>query len=218
MSALKALLRSVLLLPALLMPVLASAADVTTYVEGKDYERLEQPVPVRDPAKIEVVELFWYGCGHCFQFESLINAWKPTLAADVDFWQSPAMWSQDMRVHARAFYTAEALGALEKMNGVIFNAMNVERKPLRNQAEIEALFASQGIKAEDFAKAYNSFSVASKVKQADARARTYKISGTPEVIVGGKFRVSGKLAGGQPEMIKVINFLIEQERRARTNP
>jgi len=213
MSILRALLLSLALLP-----TVAFAADSAVYVEGKDYERLEQPVPVRDPAKIEVVELFWYGCGHCFHFEDLIKPWKATLAADVDFWQSPAMWSQDMRIHARAFYTAEALGALEKMNGPIFNAMNVDRKPLRNQAEIEALFVSQGIKAEDFAKAYNSFSVASKVKQADARARTYKISGTPEVIVAGKFRVSGKLAGGQPEMIKVINYLIDQERSARTNP
>lgn len=211
MSALKTWLMALVM-----MPALAWAADAATYVEGKDYERLEQPVPVRDANKIEVVELFWYGCSHCFHFEDLITPWKATLAADVDFWQSPAMWSQDMRVHARAFYTAEALGVLDKMNGPIFRAMNVERNPLRNQAEIEALFVAQGVKAEDFVKAYNSFQVASKVKQADARARSYKISGTPEVIVAGKYRVTAKLAGSQPDMIKVINFLIEQERKARS--
>jgi thiol:disulfide interchange protein DsbA len=210
MSALRTLLLTLIMLPSI-----AFAADSAAYVEGKDYDLLEEVIPARDPQKIEVVELFWYGCGHCFHFESMIQAWKKTLAADVDFWQSPAMWSQDMRIHARAFYTAEALGVSDKLNEVLFNALNVDRKELRNEAELEALFVSQGVKAEDFAKAFNSFSVASKVKQADARARAYKISGTPEVIVAGKYRVTGKVAGGQPEMIKVMNYLIDKERRSR---
>ena len=198
-----------------LMPAGLRAADAL-FVEGTHYERLPEPVRTADPARIEVVELFWYGCSHCFQFEPLLAKWEPALAKDVDFHRSPAMWNKLMAVHAQAFYAAEALGVLNKLNQPLFEALNVQRKRLESEDEIAELFVANGVTDADFRKAFNSFGVQSKVKQADARQRSYKTTGTPEMIVNGKFRVSARLAGSPESMLKVVDFLIAKVRAGNT--
>jgi thiol:disulfide interchange protein DsbA len=198
-----------------LMPAGLRAADAL-FAEGTHYERLPEPVRTADPARIEVVELFWYGCSHCFQFEPLLAKWEPALAKDVDFHRSPAMWNKLMAVHAQAFYAAEALGVLNKLNQPLFEALNVQRKRLESEDEIAELFVANGVTDADFRKAFNSFGVQSKVKQADARQRSYKTTGTPEMIVNGKFRVSARLAGSPESMLKVVDFLIAKERAGKT--
>lgn len=207
-------LSALVLLTLLPFAVGARAADAL-YIEGTHYERLPEAVRTADPARIEVIEVFWYGCGHCYQFEPLIKKWKPGLAADVDFRRSPAMWNKLMAVHAQAFYAAQVLGVLEKMNDPLFAALNVDRKKLETEDELAAFFAQHGVKEEDFRKAFNSFGVQSSVKQADARQRSYRITGTPEVIVNGKYRVSARLAGSPEAALKVVDFLIDKERAAR---
>jgi len=194
---------------------LAAQEAAPKYVEGTHYVRLAQPVRTADPSRIEVTEVFWYGCIHCFHLEPLINDWKKALKPDVDFERSPAIWNQMMAVHAQAFYTAQALGVLEKMHAPLFNALNEEHKKLDNEDDLAAFFAEHaGVKDADFRKAFKSFGVESSVKQADARARSYGITGTPELVVNGKFRVSGRTAGTPADMLKVVDFLVEQERAA----
>lgn len=195
---------------ALVTPLLAVAEEA--FVEGTHYIKLDQPVRTRDASKVEVVELFWYGCSHCYAFEPLIKQWKKSMPADVDFWQSPAMWNANMKTHAQMFYATEVLGVRDKVHDAIFTAMNVERKRLANVNEIAAFLADYGVDSQEFKKTFKSFSVNSQVNQADARARSYKITGTPEVVVNGKYRVSGSSAGGQAEMLKVVDFLIAKER------
>jgi len=138
------------------------------------------------------------------------------LAKDVDFHRSPAMWNKLMAVHAQAFYAAEALGVLNKLNQPLFEALNVQRKRLESEDEIAELFVANGVTDADFRKAFNSFGVQSKVKQADARQRSYKTTGTPEMIVNGKFRVSARLAGSPEAMLKVVDFLLAKERAGKT--
>ncbi len=197
----------------ILLPFTANAEE---FVAGTNYDVLVEPVRVLNPEKIEVVEVFWYGCGHCFRFEPSIEKWKAGLTSDVKFVRNPAMWNENMETHAKIFYAAEVLGVGEKMHLPIFNAMNKDQKKLIDEAEIAELFAKNNISADDFKKAFNSFGVASSVKQADARARSYKITGTPEMVVNGKYRVSAKSAGGQDEMLKVVDFLIAKERAAKS--
>ncbi len=208
-----------LLLPLSLLvfaPLLASAQGAgQTYVAEKNYDLIAPVVRTADPDKIEVVEFFWYGCGHCYNFEPLIAAWKKTLADDVVFRGSPAIWNKSMEIHARAFYTAEALGVLDTMHPILFQAMNVDHKKLANEGEIEDLFVANGVAAEDFSKAFKSFGVNSQVNQAAARARAAKITGTPALMVDGKYHVSTRKAGSQPDMLKVTDFLIEKERAAK---
>ncbi len=194
---------------------LAAQEAAPKYVEGTHYVRLAQPVRTADPSRIEVTEVFWYGCIHCFHLEPLVNDWKKAQKPDVDFQRSPAMWNQTMAVHAQAFYAAQALGVLGKLHGPLFAALNEERKKLDNEDELAAFFAAHGVKEADFRKMFNAFAVESSVKQADARARSYGITGTPELVVNGTYRISGRTAGSPAEMLKVADFLVERERAAR---
>ena len=209
----KNLLLSLLLL--VLTPLLACAqGEGETYVQGEHYDLIVPELRTTDPDKIEVVEFFWYGCSHCYTFEPVVGAWKKNLAEDVVFSGSPAIWNKPMELHARAFYAAQVLGVSETMNLVIFQAMNVDRKKLGSESEIQDLFVANGVAAEDFTKAYNSFGVSSQVKQANARARAAKITGTPAIVVNGKYQVNTRKAGSHSEVLKVADYLIEKERAA----
>ncbi len=197
------------------LPCVAADDAVKTYVAGTDYDLITPPVRAVDPGKIEVAEFFWYGCGHCYAFEPILQAWEKTMPKDVSFRRIPAIWQEKMELHAKAYYAAEALGVLDTMNPVIFQAMNVDRKPLASEAEIAALFTAHGISEADFIKAFNSFGVSSQVRQAVAIAKAAQITGTPALMVNGKYHVSGSKAGSQADMLKVVDFLIEKERAAK---
>lgn len=189
--------------------------DSPKFVAGEQYTVLETPIRTANPDKIEVTEFFWYGCGHCYNFEPVISQWKKKLPDDVVFVGSPAMWNKPMEVHAQAYYTAEVLGVLERMHPVLFQAMHVDRKPLTSESELADLFAAHGVEREAFSKAFNSFGVGSMVRQANSRARAARVTGTPEMMVNGKYRVDSRKAGGQAGMLEVVDFLIEKERAAR---
>ena len=184
------------------------------YVAGTHYDLISPAIRTGSPDKIEVVEFFWYGCGHCYTFEPMISQWKKSLPDDVAFRGSPAIWNKPMELHARAFYTAEVLGVQDQVHLPIFQAMNVDRKRLGSEDEIGELFAANGVDEADFSKAFNSFGVGSQVNQANARARSAKITGTPELMVNGKYRISTRKAGSQADMLKIAEYLIEQERAA----
>ena len=178
------------------------------FKEGEHYVRLENPVRTADPDKIEVAEVFWYGCGHCYAFEPQLKQWRKTLPESVLFVESPAMWNRDMETHARIFYTAKALGVLDTMHPIVFDAMHIKKLGLKRAEQIQTLFEQNGVAADDFEKTFNAFSVTSAVKQANARARSYGITGTPEIVVDGTYRISGRLAGSQTNMLAVANYLV----------
>jgi thiol:disulfide interchange protein DsbA len=196
---------------ALLSPLAAQADE---WKEGEHYDLITPPIRTADPDKVEVTEFFWYGCGHCYNFEPLIGQWKKTLAEDVTFVGSPAVWNKPMELHARAYYAAEVLGVLDKLHPVIFQAMNVDRKRLASEEEIKELFMANGVSEEDFESAFNAFGVGAQVRQANARARAAKITGTPELMVNGKYRISTRKAGNQANMLKIADYLIARERSA----
>jgi thiol:disulfide interchange protein DsbA len=161
-----------------------------------------------------VVEFFAYSCGHCYNFEPLLTQWKKQQPEDVAVVPSPAVWSPPMEPHAKAFYTAQALGVLDTMHSALFAAMHVDRKRLTSEDEIRALFVANGVSAENFDKAFNSFGVSNQVTQAIARAKGARVAGTPEMMVAGKYRISTRKAGSQAGMLKIAEFLVEKERAA----
>lgn len=197
-------------------PAAAAAAAAPSFEAGVHYAVIDTPARTSDPSKIEVTEVFWYGCGHCFRFEPVVQQWKSKAADDINFVHSPAMWNKLMELHARAFYAAKALGVADKLHQPLFNALNLERRKLQNSDELAELFVAQGVEKDAFLKAFNSFGVTSQVKQADARARSYRITGTPELVVDGKYRVSAKMAGGQDKMLEVVDYLISKVRTERS--
>ncbi|MCR9105404.1 MAG: thiol:disulfide interchange protein DsbA/DsbL [Gammaproteobacteria bacterium] len=203
---------------ALMLAALSCSAqeEAPTFTAGKHYDVIaDQVARTADRNKIEVAEFFWYGCGHCYTFEPMLAAWKKTLAEDVAFRPIPAIWNPVMELHAKAYYTAEALGVFDSVHPALFEAMNAERKRLGSVDEIAAIFVAQGVAREDFDKAFNSFGVSSQVRQADAAAKSAGISGTPSMMVEGKYLLSGRKAGGQAEMLQIADFLVAQERAAR---
>ncbi len=193
----------------------AQESQVATYSAGTHYDVIEIPVKTITPGKIEVTEVFWYGCGHCFSFEPTLNKWVESLADDVELVKSPAIWAAQMEAHARIFYTAKALGILNQTHQKVFEAMHHERKAMLTEDEIGKFFSEFGISEKQFKDVYTSFSVSSQVQQAGARARSFKITGTPELIVDGRFRISAQKAGGQKQMLDVADYLIQQIRNKK---
>ncbi|KZX58154.1 disulfide bond formation protein DsbA [Halioglobus sp. HI00S01] len=204
--------RAALLLTLMMAPLLACAQE--NWEEGKHYTLIEPAIRTATPGKIEVAEFFWYGCGHCYTFEPMIGQWKKTMADDVGFRGIPAQWGGSMELHAKAYYTAEALGVGETMHPMIFQAMNVDRKRLASEAEIADLFVANGVSADDFNKAFSSFGINSQVRQAASTARGAKVSGTPSMMVAGKYLISARTAGSNANMLKVVDYLVEKERAA----
>ena len=205
---------SLVLMALVALPLMALSALAEEWVEGEHYDVITPALRGKSD-KIEVTEFFWYGCTHCYSFEPQIAQWKKSLDDDVVVVGSPAIWNALMEVHAKAFYAAQVLGVLDKVHMPLFQAINVDRRRLDSEDELAALFAASGVARENFQKAFNSFGVGSQVRQADSRARAARITGTPEMMVAGKYRISTRKAGSQANMLKLATFLIEKERAAR---
>ena len=190
-----------------------SCAQAEEYVAGRHYEILDSPSVTRDPSKVEVVEVFWFGCNHCFALESYILPWKKTLPKDVDYWKSHATWNLTLKIHARLFYSAKALGIEDKIVPGAFTAIQREGRFLTGNSELEYFFKGFGVEKEKYLSVSNSFGVNNAVKQADNRMRQWTITGVPTLIVNGKYKVSGTREVGTDRLLDVVDFLIEKERR-----
>ncbi|HBX36110.1 MAG TPA: disulfide bond formation protein DsbA [Pseudohongiella sp.] len=200
------------------LSLLASAvwAQPALYVDGTHYETLPAPVRTNDAEKIEVLEVFWYGCGHCFRFQPLVDHWAENAPEDVDYLRFPAIWNDLMKIHAQAYYTAENLGVVDTVHGPIFDAINLQRNRLQNERQLAELFAAHGVDEEAFSRAFNSFQVRTKVNQAESKMSDYQIRSTPNVIVNGKYLVTtNEAVRTQQDMLAIVDYLVEQERSAQ---
>lgn len=183
------------------------------FKEGANYVKVvpAQPTGVA-PDKVEVVEVFWYGCGHCFALDPAIESWRSkTKPAYVEFVRVPAMWSEATRMHARIFYTAELLGKLEQLHTPIFREINVNGNQLNTVEKISAFFVKNGVSADEFQKAFSSFAVENKLQRADFLNRRYRIQSVPTVVVNGKYRTDVGMAGGEQQLFGLIGELAASE-------
>lgn len=192
-----------------------TGVSASNFKEGAQYKKLVQEVLIEHGDKIEVVELFWYGCSHCFRFEPHITEWIKNKPANVLIKRVPAIFNAQWALHARAYYTAEVLGVLDKIHEPIFDAIHKEKRHLRTQDALMAFFAKHGVDKEEFKNTFQSFSVDSKVRRALDLTRRYNISGVPTLIINGKFWTDASLSGGHKGMIKVLEFLVQQESAAK---
>ncbi len=192
-------------------------AESFEYEEGTHYVALQIPLKTADESKIEVTEYFSYGCPHCFQFDPMITAWHRELPGDVLFNRTPAIWNKDYQVYAQTYYAAEALEVAEKLHTPLFQAIHEQSMRLNDPKLIAMFFAEYGVDPLDFAKVYSSFGVRASVQQAEARGRAYRAGGVPAIIVNGKYRIEGKMAGSNRNMLLITDFLIQKERDALLN-
>ncbi|UCC55834.1 MAG: thiol:disulfide interchange protein DsbA/DsbL [Gammaproteobacteria bacterium] len=205
------------LLFALLLPfTVAVTAVAQDYKEGSNYLRLSKPQPTSTTDKIEVVELFWYGCPHCYDLEPHIEKWLENKPEDVEFVRLPAIVGPRWEPLAQAYYTAEVLGVLDKTHAAMFDAIHKQKQKFTNEEQIKEFFVAHDVSDTDFKNAYHSFAVSVKMNNAKLMTRRYAITGVPTLIVNGKFSTSGKLAGSETGILKVVDYLIEQERTTGT--
>lgn len=191
--------------------VRAEPAQEPALQAGRDYELVNPPQPTADPGKVEVLEFFWYGCPHCYHFEPDLSAWLKKKPENVVFIRQPAIFNERWAAHAKAYFTAESLGVIDKLHPLLYDAIQNQKLKLETEDELAEFFAKQGIAADDFRKAYKSFSVDTKMRQAAGMAARYGVTGTPALVVNGKYRTGGKLAKSFPQMIAVMNGLIAME-------
>ena len=182
------------------------------FIAGEHYIVLEKPVATRDSNKIEVVEMFSYGCPHCYEFEPLIREWAKKQDSDIDFWYFPAVWNKPMKFYAQAFYAADELNVLDQIHLPLFFAIAIEQKRLSSTKDLAGFLAEYGVDKKTFALAIKSTTVENLAKQAEARVNSYTPIGVPEIIVNGKYRIDRMRAGGMSEMLAVVDFLIKKER------
>lgn len=190
---------------------IATTFNIAQAAEPVGYELVTPAQPTHDASKVEVIEFFWYGCPHCFDFEPTLAKWVKSLPKNVEFIRQPAVFSELWGKHAKAYYTAEALGVVDKIHQDFFDTIQIKKEHLETEEQLAKFFAAHGIVEADFKKAYNSFPVDMKVRQAGVTAGKYGISGVPAIVINGKYKTSGPLAGSHEKMIEIMNKLIAQE-------
>ena len=183
--------------------------------ESVGYETLSPAQPTQHADKIEVIEFFWYGCPHCYSFEPALEKWAKNLPKNVEFIRVPAVFSELWGKHAKAYFTAEALGVVDKIHADFFDAIQNKKENLETEDQLAKFFVAHGVDEKQFHETFNSFLVDSKMRQAPAMASRYGITGVPAVIINGKYKTTGALAGSHEKMIEVIDNLIKQESTAK---
>jgi thiol:disulfide interchange protein DsbA len=190
----------------------AAPASAETWIEGTHYQTLDAPVQTDGDGKIEVAEVFWYGCPHCYRFKPIVEAWEETLPDDVKFVMLPAALGRSWEPHARAFYALEATGDLSKVHDALFEALAGEHRSLETPEALANFVAGYGVDADEFIKNYNSFGVNARLQQAQSKIRGARITGVPAMLVNGKYKVSASMAGSHEAVLKVVDYLIDKER------
>ncbi|KAA0945348.1 MULTISPECIES: thiol:disulfide interchange protein DsbA/DsbL [unclassified Pseudomonas] len=208
------LILSAALVTASLFGMTAQAADVPLEA-GKTYIELSNPVPVSVPGKIEVVELFWYGCPHCYSFEPIINPWVEKLPSDVNFVRIPAMFGGAWDAHGQLFLTLEAMGVEHKVHNAVFEAIQKDRKPLTKVDDMANFVATQGVDKDKFIATFNSFAIKGQITKAKELAQKYGVQGVPTMIVNGKYRFDLGTSGGPEQTLNIADQLIAKERAAK---
>ena len=193
-----------------LFAVACHAADA--YNEGKNFRQVAKVQTPADPKRITVQEFFWYGCPHCYHLEPELEAWAKTRPADVDFERVPNTLGRPIgELHQRAFYIAKALGILDKTHKPLFDAIHAQGFPMNSLESIRDLYVEKaGITPAQFDGIAQSFVINGDMQRADGLAVDYGITGTPTIVVGGKYAIDA-----QENIFKVVDFVVAKVRKER---
>lgn len=207
--------------------LLASTTVLAQWQEGKHYFRIDPPQPTASPDKVEVTEVFSYGCPACFSAAPMVRNIKGKLPPNAFMSYVPASWNQGEQwpLFQRAYYTAQALGVADKAHDDMFTAIwsggplaVVVNGKLKNPAptleDVAKFYEKYGVKAADFVATANSFAINTKMRKADAFIKATLVDSTPNFVVNGKYRLDGRSAGSWENVEAVILHLVAQESAA----
>ncbi len=202
--------------------------DDGKWVEGKQYFRIDPAQPTSTPGKIEVTEVFSYGCPACFQFHGIVDQMVKDLPRGTVMTYTPASFRPDENwpLLQRAYLTAQAFGVDKQSHDAMFDAVfksgelgimdQQTNKPKAQSAwptidDVAKFYAKYGVKPEEFVATANSFTINTKMKRADELIRAYEVDSTPTIVVNGKYRFTAATAGGYPQSIELVQWLISKE-------
>jgi len=189
---------------------LAFAVPAWAQTAGKDYTLISPAQPTENPAKIEVLEFFSYGCPHCADLQPLLSAWVAKQGPDVVVKKVPVSFGRVAWSNiARLYYALEITGDLARLDGEVFRAVHQQRVNLFDEKSIMEWVARNGVDPKKFAEAFNSFGINSKVRRGDQLTQAYKIEGVPALTIDGKYLVGGK---NFDEMLANADKLIAKAR------
>ncbi|MDH5765830.1 MAG: thiol:disulfide interchange protein DsbA/DsbL [Gammaproteobacteria bacterium] len=183
------------------------------YDAGIDYQRLSSDLATESGEKVEVLEFFWYGCPHCYQFEPVLSKWIKSKPANVNFIRIPAPLNPNWMVHTKTYYALELMGKGESFHEAIFNAMHEKKMKLSTPTAIADFLADKGVDKKAFEESFNSFAVEMRARKAMQLSRDYKLNGVPLLAVNGKYTVSAQQAGGYQQMIEITSHLVAKESK-----
>ena len=183
---------------------------------GKHYSRLSPTQPTSSPPdKVEVAEIFWYGCPHCYALDPAVKSWVASKPEYVSFVRVPVVWSDVAKTHARAFYTAEALGKIGAMHEALFREIHDQHDLLDTEDKVRAFFGTFGVDAATFTATYESAGVQTNVQRADELGRRYRVNSVPTIVVNGKYVTDVGMAGGTEQLFALIGELAASEHSGK---
>ncbi len=182
---------------------------------GSNFDKTAQAIPTDNKNKIEVMELFWYGCIHCYQMDPILNEWVKKLPKDVYFKRVPAIPRPEWAPMARAFYAMETLGVSEKLHTSIFDAVHKDKtlNPADEKAILEWVTLKSGLDRKKVEEAFNSFSMNASLNRAAQMFRAAGATGVPSLVIDGKYITSSTMAGGNNEALKLADDIIANIRK-----
>ena len=205
------------ILALVLISVLSTLAVPATAAPA-GFQQVPEPTTLPDPARIQVIDFFWYGCPYCNFFEPELESWLASKPDNVDFMRIPAVIRPGWSNLARAFYTAEALGIEEASHARMFAAIHKQGRDLDDLDELAGIFSAQGIDRARFEKAFYSDAVNLKVEEAARLTRRYGIDSVPAIVINGQYRTNPVLAGGASRILDAVNELIASEQKRAASP
>lgn len=181
---------------------------------GKEFDKTLQNIPTDTPNKIEVTEIFWYGCIHCYHMDPILNAWVKKLPADVVFKRVPGLPQPAWAPMAKAFYAMDDLKLSDKLHTALFDAIHKEKtlNPTDEAATIDWMTKKSGLDKKKVEDAFKSFSMNNKLNQAAQVFRASGATGVPSFIINGQFITSSTMAGGNEQALKTADYIIANIR------
>lgn len=184
-------------------------------VDSSKYQDTREPITVTTGDKIEVTELFWFGCSHCFALEPALKEWKKAMPANAEFKKVPAIFSKQWEFHGQAFYTMQSLNAPDVAYDEFFNAIHLKRNPLNTMGRLVAFLKDYDFSEQQVESAFNSFDVNNKMRAAKKITRQSGANGVPAMVIDGKYLTSQRLSGGTAQMFKVVDQLVGKAAKER---
>lgn len=202
---------------AILMLTFSTLASADAPTMGNEFDAVAQNITTDNPAKIEVMEIFWYGCSHCYQMEAPLHAWLKKLPNDVYFKRVPGLPNPSWAPMAKAYYAMETLGVTEKLHSKLFDAIHKTKtlNPTDEKAAIDWVTAQSGQDKLKVEQAFKSFTMNTSLNRAAQIFKASGATGVPSLVIDGKFITSASMNGGNEQALKTTDYIIDNVRKDR---